>query len=260
MALLALLAFARSGLAQEVEFEAAGPYHGVVHDVRWRDEARGRDLPLRIRMPDAPGPRAVILFSHGLGGSVDGGRAWGEHWASHGFVVVHLQHPGSDESVWRSGAPARAVRDAARGEQLVERVRDVKFVLDEIARRRHAGDPLAAKIDPARVGVAGHSFGAITVQAIAGEDFGAAAATLADARPRAFIAFSPSARSTADTTRFTRIERPFFSVTGTRDGKVGLGLGVPPAQRLLPFAGMPVGDKYLLNLAGADHMISRTYP
>ena len=70
---------------------------------------RGRELPLRIRVPDAPGTRAAILFSHELGGSVDGGRTWGEHWASHGFVVIHLQHRGSDESVWREAeSPARS--------------------------------------------------------------------------------------------------------------------------------------------------------
>ncbi len=256
--LLALLVPAQAAWPQSERFEAPGPYRSTLQDVRWRDPARGRELPLRIRVPDAPGQRAAILFSHGLGGSVDGGRVWGEQWASHGFVVIHLQHPGSDESVWRGvERPARALRAAAGAAQFVNRVRDVQFVLDELERRQRAGDPLATRIDVARIGVSGHSFGAVTTQAVAGEDYGAGARSQAiiDARPRAFIAFSPSARSTHSAERFAHIERPFFSVTGTRDGRVAMGLGVPPAQRLLPFAGMPAGDKYLLNLTGADHMV-----
>ena len=33
----------------------------------------------------------VVLFSHGLGGTRDGGAVWGEAWAAADFVVVHLQ-------------------------------------------------------------------------------------------------------------------------------------------------------------------------
>jgi predicted dienelactone hydrolase len=255
---LALLALAMPAFAQSATYEAPGPFRAEVHDVRWRDAGRDRELPLRIRIPDAPGLRGVVLFSHGLGGSIDGGRFWGEQWASHGFVVIHLQHPGSDESVWRDALnPGRAMRDAASVDQFIDRVIDVKFVLDELARRKLAADPVTTKMDLSRIGMSGHSFGAITTQAIAGEDFGAGARAqvLADARPRAFIAFSPSARSAGAAKKFATIERPFFSVTGTRDGAVGLGLGVPAGQRLLPFEGMPAGDKYLLNLNDADHMI-----
>jgi predicted dienelactone hydrolase len=133
----------------------------------------------------------------------------------------------------------------------------VKFVLDELERRAGAGDAMARRIDRQRIGLSGHSFGAVTTQAIAGQDHGAAARghELADRRPRAFIAFSPSARNRSAARQFASIDRPFFSVTGTADGRVGLGLGVPPELRVLPFAAMPSGDKYLLNLYAADHMI-----
>lgn len=240
-------------------FEARGPHQAQVIDLRWTDSSRGRVLPLRLRLPDAPGPRPVILFSHGLGGSVDGGGAWGEHWASHGFLVIHLQHPGSDQAVWSGSAwPAAALRQAADVGQFLARVGDVRFVLDELARRRQAGEAVAARADLDRIGVSGHSFGAITTQAIAGQDHGAAgpplAGTFADPRPRAFVALSPSARGREQLPQFAPIVRPFLGVTGTDDGLVGMGLGVPPENRLLPFEGMPPGDKYLLVLAGAGHM------
>ncbi len=266
-AALVLVALPCAGGAAEAQIlhalEAPGAHAATVSDLRWFDTRRTRELPLRVRLPDGEGERAAILFSHGLGGSLDSGRYWGEHWASHGFVVIHLQHPGSDESVWKSASrPAAALRSAAGAEQLLARVEDVKFVLDELERRKLAGDPLARHIDLQRIGMAGHSFGAVTTQAIAGQDYGRAARglVLADRRLRAFVAFSPSARSASAVAQFAAIERPFFCITGTADGRVGLGLGVPPSQRLIPYQGMPPGDKYLLNLAGADHMVFNGAP
>lgn len=42
------------------------------------------------------------MFSHGLGGSRSGSAFLGEHWAARSYVAVSLQHPGSDDSVWKS--------------------------------------------------------------------------------------------------------------------------------------------------------------
>jgi predicted dienelactone hydrolase len=79
--------------------QAAGP----VCDAVWRDTARGRDVPVRIRMPDGSGRAPLILFSHGLGGSLDGGTLWAQAWADAGFIVIHLHPPGSDRSILQSG-------------------------------------------------------------------------------------------------------------------------------------------------------------
>ncbi len=258
------------GVARAADLDSyamPGPFRVEVSDTTWTDTERQRALPLRIRLPEADGARPVVLFSHGLGGSVDGGRFWGEHWASHGFVVIHLQHPGSDTTVWQDATrPARALKQAASREQFNARVLDVKFVLDELQRRQHAGDTFALRLDLARVGMSGHSFGAVTTQALAGQRFEvparlrAQADALADDRLRAFVAFSPSARTDDAVSQFCTITRPFFSVTGSEDGLVGLGLGVPAPRRLLPFEGMPGPDAYLLNLDGADHMIFNGAP
>ena len=269
----ALLALRTLPARADERYEAPGPQPVDVSDTDWRDAARQRSLPLRIRLPasaraDRPAP--LVLFSHGLGGSVDAGRFWAEHWASHGIAVIHLQHPGSDAAVWQGAqnraAAARAMKSAAELPQFLARVADVKFVLDELARRRQAGDAMAQRLDLARIGMSGHSFGAVTTQALAGQQFpvgrrqAAQADALADDRLRAFIAFSPSARSDEAAPQFARITRPFFSVTGTEDGRVGLGLGVPPHHRLIPFEGLPGPEAYLLNLVGADHAIFSGQP
>ncbi|MEY2897611.1 MAG: hypothetical protein RL669_1880 [Pseudomonadota bacterium] len=271
--LLAVLTIALSGaLAFGIARGAAptdtrAPYAVGLIDAVWTDNSRQRSLPLRLRLPEAPGRRPVVIFSHGLGGSVDGGRAWGEHWARQGFVVIHLQHPGSDQGTWHGAErPAESLRAAANPEQYIARVADVKFVLDELARRQSAGEPWAQALDLSRVGMSGHSFGALTTQALAGQRlevppaWHAKAASLAEPRLRAFMAFSPSARSPAAARQFLTIERPFFSITGSADGMVGPGLGVPPALRQVPFEGMPGPDQYLLVLDQADHMVFNGAP
>lgn len=260
-----MLAFAAAGpalaAAPPVPHEQAGSVTAVVRDLRWTDLSRQRTLPLRVRMPAGDGPVPVILFSHGLGGSVDAGQFWAEHWASHGFAVLHLQHPGSDESAWKDAKrPAQALREAASAEQLMARAADVKFVLDELERRRVAAvavspdDAWVQRLDLQRIGLSGHSFGAATTQAIAGQSYGRRGPALMDSRPRAFVAFSPSGRD-ATATRFAQVTRPLLALTGSADGEVGMGLGVPPAQRRAVFDALPPGDKVLIWLTDADHMI-----
>jgi predicted dienelactone hydrolase len=47
-----------------------------------------------------PGPFPVIVFSHGLGGSREGYKYLGRHWASYGYVAVHVEHLGSDTAAF----------------------------------------------------------------------------------------------------------------------------------------------------------------
>lgn len=237
------------------------------------DGPGGRTLPLRLRVPapcDAATPRPVILFSHGLGGSKAGGARWGEHWASHGFVVIHLQHPGSDESLWRTGPgtfdPAR-LRLGMTPEQAVLRALDVAAVLDWLARRQ-VRDPRLACLDLARVGMSGHSFGAQTTQMVAGQGRlvwpaaasqpGSAApatpaAPLRDPRISAAIAFSPAIRG-ADEASVAAITLPFMVITGALDDGGAL-TGVTPAMRRAVYERLPPGNAWLLWFAEGDHMV-----
>ena len=269
--LVSLLLIVAAALAAPSTFAAdfggramPGPDRFSVSAAEWRDAGRDRVVPVKIYAPEGNGLFPVLLFSHGLGGSRDAGGEWAEHWASHGYLVLALQHPGSDASLWRGAATpadaARGMRSGMTAEQYVVRVEDVRFVIDELARRRDARDPIAAKADLRRIGMSGHSFGAQTTQAIAGERF-PVPAKLAEPRVRAAIAFSPSARGaeTALGERFGGIAMPFFSITGTRDGDVA-GTGATPDNRTLPFRYMQPPDKYLLVLAGADHMVFNGQP
>src|SRR3982074_367685 len=84
-------------------------------DFTVRDAARNRDIPVRIYLPANEKPEPVVLFSHGLGGSRAGSKFLGEHWAGRGYVAVFIQHPGSDDAVWKEAAPEQrmaALREA----------------------------------------------------------------------------------------------------------------------------------------------------
>lgn len=224
---------------------STGAASGAFTDDTWTDISRSRQIPVRVRVPTNPGPWPVILFSHGLGGSREGGALWGEAWAQAGFMTVHLQHAGSDTNAVRENA-----RAAMAPEQLAARVLDVRFVLDELARRKKLPDSVFNQINLDAIGMSGHSFGAHTTLALAGQDYGAVTPP-PEPRLKAFIAFSPS-----DSERpgaFARLRAPLLFLTGTEDGDVA-GTGATPQARLLPFEKSPPGSKYMAVLDGADHM------
>ena len=94
------------------------------HDLTLTDDARKREVPLRVYLPTATDPAPVVLFSHGLGGSRENGGYLGKHWSARGYVVVFLQHAGSDESVWKDapiGQRMTALTRAASAQNLLLR-------------------------------------------------------------------------------------------------------------------------------------------
>lgn len=214
-----------------------------VIDETWTDSARRRNLPVKIYRPATEGARPVVLFSHGLGGSREANAFLAKHLARRGYWVAVLQHPGSDESVWR-GLPAReimpAMRKAASGENLKLRAEDVRFALNQIEKRPDTkGQP---------VGMSGHSFGAITTQVTSGMTVPIIRGGWNDSRIRAAIAYSPS-MSPGQSVSGVKI--PWMLMTGTKDDSpIG---NTSPADRLKVFPALPKGDKYELVLNGAHH-------
>ena len=250
--------------AATLDYAAAGPHAVEVTLAEWQDAKRGRAVPVKIYAPKGlAGEAPLVLFSHGLGGTREGGAMWGEHWASHGIVSVHLQHKGSDEGVWipekgNIAGVSRAMKGAMTPGNLVARVGDVRFALDEVERRKSAGEVPFNAVNLAKIGLAGHSFGAVTTLAASGQRFINARSTepmLKEPRLKAAIAMSPNARSKSQLDeQFGELRLPLLFLTGTADGAV-LGDGTKPEDRTLPFRHAPGPDKVLAVLEGADHMI-----
>ena len=255
-----LQALAGSALVAAAPLSHAQTNAGSVVDETWQDTARKRDVPVKIRWPDAArytGARPVVLFSHGLGGTRDGGAIWGEAWADAGFVALHMQHAGSDLPAVRASATSFAdrsgLRAAAGPQQLLARLGDVGFVLDEIGRRYTAQQSRWGDVRPNQVGMGGHSFGAHTTLGMAGQKFPGFEG-VDETRLASFVAFSPSLPAVGDAARaFERLTRPLLSITGTRDQDV-IGNGATPDKRIAVFGALPPGGKGHLVLQDADHM------
>ena len=224
-------------------------------DLSIHDQARKRDIPIKVYLPSAAGPAPVILFSHGLGGSREGNAFMGRHWAARGYVAVFLQHPGSDTAVWKDQPAAKrlaAMREAASLENFMLRVKDVPAALDQLdAWNKTAGHALNGRLDLKHVGMCGHSFGAVTTQAVSGQAF-PGGISFTDPRILAAIAFSPSApKSPSPEKAFGAIKMPWLLMTGTKDTSIIGQTGVEP--RLKVFPALPKGHKYELILENAEH-------
>ncbi|MGF1582044.1 MAG: alpha/beta hydrolase family protein [Gemmataceae bacterium] len=225
-------------------------------DLTVEDKKRSRKIPVKVYLPQQKQTAPVVLFSHGLGGSRDGCRYLGQHWAKRGYVAVFVQHPGSDESVWKN-VPARqrmtALRKAANSKNYWLRVKDIPAVLDQLQNWNASKDhTLAGRLDMKRIGMSGHSFGAVTTQAVSGQSAMGGRISFADPRIKAAIAFSPSSPRRGDPKdAFSRVKIPWLLMTGTKDLAVIGGADVK--SRLAVFPALPVGSKYELVLDKAEH-------
>ena len=224
-------------------------------DLLVKDEKRSREIPIRVYLPNDDKPAPVVLFSHGLGGSREGSAYLGNHWAARGYVAVFLQHPGSDDSVWKDVPVAErpaAMQKAAGLENFQLRVRDVPALLNQLERWNEADTPaLAGRLDLKRIGMSGHSFGAVTTQAVSGQNFPLSTG-FTDERIKAAVVMSPSApRRGIPKEAFRSVKIPWMLLTGTNDtARIG---GVDVESRLAVFPALPPGGKYELVLDNAEH-------
>ncbi|MCK6550911.1 hypothetical protein L6R52_34050 [Myxococcota bacterium] len=128
-----------------------------------------------VRKGEAPFP--LVVFSHGNGGVRVQSTFFTAALASHGFVVAAPDHEGDTltDFLARGGLSSADVIGA-----YPERSDDVRFLIDHFT-SLDADDPLAGKIDAAKIGVSGHSFGALTSIRVSG----------LDTRVRAAVAMTP---------------------------------------------------------------------
>ena len=225
-------------------------------DLVVNDTQRQRAIPVLVYFPPQESPAPVVLFSHGLGGSRHGSSYLGRHWSARGYLAVFLQHPGSDVSVWQDKPPRErlaALRRAANLQETLLRVADVPAVLDQLeAWNATDGHALAGRLDLGRIGMSGHSFGAITTQAVSGQIAGRGTGSFTDPRIQAAIAMSPSSPRWGNPEQaFGRVEIPWMLMTGTND-EVPIGRA-DAESRLEVFPALPPGGKYELVLSGAEH-------
>ena len=233
-------------------------FHPSHVDLTVHDAARNRDIPVRVYLPANTTPAPVVLFSHGLGGSRTGSVFLGEHWAARGYVAVFLQHPGSDDSIWKDEPVRermRAMTRAASLDNFLLRVQDVPAVLNQLEIGNAAKtNGLAGRLDLKKVGMSGHSFGAVTTEAVSGETLPVGGQTFTDPRITAAIAFSPSSPKTGSAAKaFGSVQIPWMLMTGTKDvAPIG---DADMASRLAVYPALHGAPKYEVVLHNAEHSV-----
>lgn len=264
---------------------------GVIPSAILHDGARNKNLEVSIEYPArGTGPFPIIIFSHGYGGSDHGYEALISYWTSYGYVCIRPSHADagalrdtmadllamrSDQAAnnrrqrqptntqTQTQAQAKPRPNAAemiwekeREPQWRDRVRDVTLILDSLNDIEKDYPELQGKLDHARIGVAGHSYGAFTSMLTAGaKTFGDPPLAPGDARVKAMIAMSPQGVAanrglTADSWHDVHV--PAMYMTGTRD--FGGNETEGPDWRKTAYEDSPAGDKYFVLIKGATHM------
>jgi predicted dienelactone hydrolase len=131
--------------------------------------------------PIAGGKLPLVIISHGRCGSFVGDHDVAETLADAGFVVAAINHPGDTTS------------DTSRSDDLsvfVERPNDIKRLIDFMI----GASPVAANIDPGRIGFFGFSRGGYTGLVLVGAKRDIAPAKYMYAREASYGRSGPNAR------------------------------------------------------------------
>jgi predicted dienelactone hydrolase len=208
------------------------------------------DIAVLARLPQSTSQQLpIVILSHGLGGSRHGYRYLSEGWAQAGFVVLHLQHSGSDNAVWQDLPPRQrlaALKKAAGAKQALDRMHHVTALLDQLPKWQ--GDdkhPLAGKLNVDRIAIAGHSFGSVTTLSMMGQNFGLVN-PVREPRLKVGIALSPSpSRTVSNPQAFGQLQRPIICVTGSQDTSM-IQSHLKAEGRQQVYAALPTGQAYQL--------------
>lgn len=242
------------------------PHKVLIYKDDFIDHARkGRVVPYKIYYPSAHklASLPVVVWSHGLGGGRDGAAFLARYIASHGYVVVNIQHAGTDTSIWegKPGHPWDVIRKTEIPRQAsLDRFRDVPFVLDQLPRLAAVNPQIGEHMDLDVIGMAGHSFGALTTQVMAGmlfPDDNDDLTSFGDSRFKAGILYSfvPVRHLTDQDPApiYGGMDRPLFFMTGTADENPITGQDYSYRMPVYQQAGCP--EKALLILDEGDHMV-----
>jgi predicted dienelactone hydrolase len=127
-----------------------------------KDARRSRQFAIDFYLPQGLSqPAPVIVLSHGLASDRQHFAATAKHLASHGFVAVTVEHPGSNLQKFKQllGGSTKEMFDVS---EFIDRPKDISYVLDDLGRRF----PGIANVRQA--GIIGHSLGGYTALALAG--------------------------------------------------------------------------------------------
>ena len=137
--------------------------YGTEFDAFWRaPTAALRDAEVL----DSGGPYPIVLFSHGFMGVRFQNFTMAEYLASHGFVVVSIDHYGNAVFVNPPGPSLIPFNPFSSATVAEDRIADVEFVFHELQRMNRESGAWHKLLDLERFGISGHSMGGFTSLAV----------------------------------------------------------------------------------------------
>lgn len=139
-----------------------------VFNLNLNDQKRNRQIPVDIYWSTvATQENPVIIYTHGMGSVRTDLRYLAEHLASHGYIFVALEHPGSNQT--HTDLAIKGKTRFLQPQEFLDRPKDVSFVLDELEKlNQTTGNPLQGKLATNNTMVIGYSFGGGTALSLAG--------------------------------------------------------------------------------------------
>lgn len=228
------------------------------YPVEKKYEEPNHSAPARLRHKTG---LPVIIWSHGLGGSVDGAAFLARFLCAYGYIIVNVQHHGTDSSLWegKEGHPWDIIRSQViERSATLNRFKDIPFLLDQLPEYFKQHDNINA--DLSTIGMSGHSFGALTTQVAGGMLFPDETGKLqkyADDRFKAGILYSPGpiAHLGVDAPEdiYGSIDIPLLHITGTDDDSPVENWDYK--KRLVVYENSTRAAKHLLIIKDGDHMV-----
>ncbi len=231
-------------------------------------EGAERVVPYKIYYPSdesLTSPVPVVIWSHGFGGNRDGAGFISRYLAGNGYVVVHPSHIGTDSTLWegKPGHPWDILREAKiTRETTLHRFQDIPFLLDQLPLWAEENPEVGRLMNFDRIGMSGHSFGALTTQVMAGQMFPGLDDRLTQMKEERFkagILFSPVPighliQGDQDQAQaYGAIDLPLFHMTGTEDASPLKEFDYSYRFSIFDHSNSP--SKYLKVLNGGDHMV-----
>ncbi len=265
----------RTDYTSKLDLRQAGEFRWQKRRFNWLDRVRQRRVPgdLYLPQPIADEPIRLIVISHGVAEDRNAFSYLAKHLASYGFAVAAIEHVGGDANRFRQYFSGLAPAPAAT--ELLQRPRDVSFLLDEL-QRQSATDRSLAQINLQQVGAIGHSLGGYTTLALAGaqidfdriqqscnpnrslnlsvllqcraKEIAPKVYTLQDPRIAAIFAINPLGNTIFGQQGISKIRVPTFLMGSSDDV-------VTPAvpEQIYPFTWLQTPDKYLTILNKGTH-------
>jgi predicted dienelactone hydrolase len=214
----------------------AGPFSTTAFDGTATVTATGHSVPMHCVVPDDVVPHPLVIIAHGFQLPASQYYGYALRLGSHGYVACTADFP------------------AGFSPNHAQSAQDLSGALDWVlGANTAAGNPLSGKVDPALVGVMGHSLGGKL----------AVLAAASDTRFRAVLGLDPVDSSMLcnptdcpDASSALPLPIPTAFLGETLDATAGLGgqACAPAADNFQTFYANATAPSYGFTLNGANHM------